>query len=195
MKVGILGSGDVGRALGKGFVSRHHEVKIASRTPNSEKLRGDPESPVKEGRVGDVQSFPLLPQHVFLRNADTVEREERRIRCEETHLFFEFHVDGETSFFAVDNEGGESSRDSLRISEDDKVARDGPIGDEILLPAYPESAPVPGVCRLDGDGVASGLRLCQSVSEDGVATGRSGEVTLLLLLLPPILDREAPQAS
>ncbi|TMI30256.1 hypothetical protein E6H28_05685 [Candidatus Bathyarchaeota archaeon] len=39
MKVGILGSGDVGRALGKGFVSRQHEVKIASRTPNSDKLK------------------------------------------------------------------------------------------------------------------------------------------------------------
>src|SRR6267378_5681090 len=39
MKVGILGSGDVGRALGKGFVSREHEVKIGSRTPNSEKLK------------------------------------------------------------------------------------------------------------------------------------------------------------
>src|SRR5436309_13555188 len=39
MKVSILGSGDVGRALGKGFVNRQHEVKIASRTPNSDKLR------------------------------------------------------------------------------------------------------------------------------------------------------------
>src|SRR5438094_3090523 len=39
MKVSILGSGDVGRALGKGFVNRQHEVKIASRTPNSDKLK------------------------------------------------------------------------------------------------------------------------------------------------------------
>src|SRR5437870_12413221 len=39
MKVGVLGSGDVGRALGKGFVNRQHEVKIASRTPNSDKLK------------------------------------------------------------------------------------------------------------------------------------------------------------
>src|SRR5947208_15273056 len=39
MKVGILGSGDVGRALGKGFVNRQHEVKIASRTPNSDTLK------------------------------------------------------------------------------------------------------------------------------------------------------------
>jgi len=33
MKVGILGSGDVGQALGKGFLSRGHEVKIGSRDP------------------------------------------------------------------------------------------------------------------------------------------------------------------
>src|SRR5438067_12530053 len=39
MKVSILGSGDVGRALGKGFINRQHEVKIASRTPKSDKLK------------------------------------------------------------------------------------------------------------------------------------------------------------
>lgn len=33
MKVGILGSGDVGQALGSGFVSRGHDVKLASRNP------------------------------------------------------------------------------------------------------------------------------------------------------------------
>jgi len=39
MRIGILGSGDVGQALGKGFVSRGHEVTLGSRTPNSEKLK------------------------------------------------------------------------------------------------------------------------------------------------------------
>jgi predicted dinucleotide-binding enzyme len=33
MKVGILGSGDVGKALGKGFVAHGHDVKIGSREP------------------------------------------------------------------------------------------------------------------------------------------------------------------
>ncbi|MEO8875190.1 MAG: NAD(P)-binding domain-containing protein, partial [Polyangiaceae bacterium] len=31
MKVGILGSGDVGKALGKGFISRGHDVEIGTR--------------------------------------------------------------------------------------------------------------------------------------------------------------------
>jgi 8-hydroxy-5-deazaflavin:NADPH oxidoreductase len=39
LKVGILGSGDVGRALGRGFASRGYDVKIGSRTPDSEKLK------------------------------------------------------------------------------------------------------------------------------------------------------------
>lgn len=39
MKVGILGSGDVGQALGRGFAKRGHEVKIGSREPNSDKLK------------------------------------------------------------------------------------------------------------------------------------------------------------
>ena len=38
MKIGILGTGDVGRALGKGFVERGDQVMIGSRDPNSDKL-------------------------------------------------------------------------------------------------------------------------------------------------------------
>ena len=38
MKVGILGSGDVGQALGRGFVSRGHNVMIASPNPKSAAL-------------------------------------------------------------------------------------------------------------------------------------------------------------
>lgn len=34
MKIGILGSGDVGKALGKGFVKHGHETKIGSREPS-----------------------------------------------------------------------------------------------------------------------------------------------------------------
>jgi predicted dinucleotide-binding enzyme len=37
MKVGILGSGDVGQALGNGFLSRGHEVKLGAREATNEK--------------------------------------------------------------------------------------------------------------------------------------------------------------
>lgn len=37
MKVGILGSGAVGQAMAKGFLSEGHEVWLATRTPDSEK--------------------------------------------------------------------------------------------------------------------------------------------------------------
>jgi 8-hydroxy-5-deazaflavin:NADPH oxidoreductase len=37
MRAGVLGSGEVGRALGRGFVSRGHETMVGSRSP--EKLR------------------------------------------------------------------------------------------------------------------------------------------------------------
>ena len=39
MKVGILGSGDVGKVLGAGFAGLGHEVKMGSRDPNSEKVK------------------------------------------------------------------------------------------------------------------------------------------------------------
>ena len=39
MQIGILGSGDVGRALGTGFATIGHSVKIGSRNPDQEKIR------------------------------------------------------------------------------------------------------------------------------------------------------------
>ena len=39
MKIGILGSGDVGQSLGSGFVSLGHQVKIGSREGGNEKSR------------------------------------------------------------------------------------------------------------------------------------------------------------
>ena len=38
MKIGILGSGDVGRALGRGFAAKGHSVMIGSRTPGKPEL-------------------------------------------------------------------------------------------------------------------------------------------------------------
>jgi len=39
MKIGVIGSGDVGQRLASGFAAKGHEVKIGSRTPNSDKLK------------------------------------------------------------------------------------------------------------------------------------------------------------
>lgn len=39
MKIGILGTGNVGQALGSGFAALGHEVKMGSRDPNQEKVR------------------------------------------------------------------------------------------------------------------------------------------------------------
>ena len=39
MKVAILGSGDVGQALGAGFAAQGHDVKMGTRDPKSDKVR------------------------------------------------------------------------------------------------------------------------------------------------------------
>jgi predicted dinucleotide-binding enzyme len=38
LKIGVLGSGDVGRVLGSGFAALGHDVKLGSRDPKSEKV-------------------------------------------------------------------------------------------------------------------------------------------------------------
>ena len=40
MKIAILGTGDVGRALGKGFIESGHEVRMGSRDAKHEKMLG-----------------------------------------------------------------------------------------------------------------------------------------------------------
>jgi predicted dinucleotide-binding enzyme len=39
MRIGILGSGDVGRALGRGFIACGHEVKLGSRDAGNQKVK------------------------------------------------------------------------------------------------------------------------------------------------------------
>ena len=39
MKIGILGSGSVGRTLGKGFASNGHDVKLGTRTPGKQEIQ------------------------------------------------------------------------------------------------------------------------------------------------------------
>jgi predicted dinucleotide-binding enzyme len=39
LKIGILGSGSVGKSLGKGFASKGHDVKLGSRTPAKQELQ------------------------------------------------------------------------------------------------------------------------------------------------------------
>ena len=38
MKIGIIGSGDVGQRLADGFIELGHTVKIGSRDPNQNKI-------------------------------------------------------------------------------------------------------------------------------------------------------------
>jgi hypothetical protein len=38
MRVGVLGSGEVAQALGRGFASRTHEVMLGTRTPGPRNL-------------------------------------------------------------------------------------------------------------------------------------------------------------
>ena len=59
MKVGILGSGEVGQALGKGFLSENHEVMIGTRNTSKEDLvKWQKENPsAKLGSFADAAKF------------------------------------------------------------------------------------------------------------------------------------------
>ncbi|GAC1366536.1 MAG: NAD(P)-binding domain-containing protein [Actinomycetota bacterium] len=54
MRVGILGTGDVGKALGRGFVGRGHEVKMGARDASNEKASA---WATEVGELGSTGSF------------------------------------------------------------------------------------------------------------------------------------------
>ena len=60
MKIGMLGTGDVGRALGRGFVTLGHEVKIGARSANHEKALewvGEMGAKASQGTFADAAKF------------------------------------------------------------------------------------------------------------------------------------------
>src|SRR5947209_17907311 len=64
MKIGILGSGDVGRRLADGFIELGHTVKIGSRDPHQEKItewmaKRD-KTKVSSGTFAEAASFTTL---------------------------------------------------------------------------------------------------------------------------------------
>ena len=64
MKIGIIGSGDVGQKLGDGFIEFGHTVKIGSRDPNQKKVTGWIDKHDKErassGTFAETASFGEL---------------------------------------------------------------------------------------------------------------------------------------
>lgn len=62
MKIGILGSSDVGRALGHGFAELGHEVKIGALNPNQKELKGwlAEHSGASAGSFAEAAAFGVL---------------------------------------------------------------------------------------------------------------------------------------
>lgn len=63
MKIGILGSGQVGQALGRGFLARGDEVMIGSRSPSSEALdawRSEAGESASTGSFSETAAFAEL---------------------------------------------------------------------------------------------------------------------------------------
>jgi 8-hydroxy-5-deazaflavin:NADPH oxidoreductase len=60
MRIGVLGTGDVGRALGKGFVALGHDVKMGSRSATNEKAVAwakETGSKASVGTFGEAATF------------------------------------------------------------------------------------------------------------------------------------------
>src|SRR6185503_6990937 len=66
MQIGILGSGDVGQALGLGFIKFGHEVKIGSRDPDGAKLKPWLAKAGKKASTGSLEDTARFADIVVL---------------------------------------------------------------------------------------------------------------------------------
>jgi len=66
MKVGIIGSGDVGTSLGRGLVRLGHSVMIGTRHPEKEKLQKWMMDNSPGGRVGSFSETAAYGEVIFL---------------------------------------------------------------------------------------------------------------------------------
>ncbi|MGE5175384.1 MAG: NADPH-dependent F420 reductase [Hyphomicrobiales bacterium] len=69
MKIGILGSGNVGRALGLGLAALGHDVKIGTRNPKAEALREWAAAAGPKASVGSPADAAAHGEIVFLATA------------------------------------------------------------------------------------------------------------------------------
>jgi predicted dinucleotide-binding enzyme len=63
MKIGIIGSGDVGRALGRGLAAAGHQVKLGTRDPSQDKIKAwlaEAGAPVSVGIFAEAAAFGEL---------------------------------------------------------------------------------------------------------------------------------------
>jgi predicted dinucleotide-binding enzyme len=73
MKIGILGSGDVGKALANGFIKHGYEAMIGTRSP--EKLSAWKEKTGKNGRVGSFAETAAFGDIIVLAAKGTTAKE------------------------------------------------------------------------------------------------------------------------
>ncbi|MBA3647410.1 MAG: NAD(P)-binding domain-containing protein [Chitinophagales bacterium] len=66
MKIGILGSGDVGRALGTGLTRIGHDVMIGSRSADNEKLKTWAEKTGASASIGTFADAASFGEMIFL---------------------------------------------------------------------------------------------------------------------------------
>lgn len=75
MKVGILGTGDVGKAIGNGFVALGHEVMMGAREAGNPKAKAWVESTGGKGRAGTFAEAAKFGEVIALCTLGTVSEE------------------------------------------------------------------------------------------------------------------------
>ena len=179
MKVGVLGSGEVGQALGRGFASRNHEVMLGTRSPQSEKVQawvaeGEGHS---SGTFADAAAFGELivlatlglaaEEALELAGPDELAG---KVVIDVTNPL-EYAVDGSVrlAFGFYDSLGERVQR---KIREAKVVKAFNTVGNPYMIdPELPGGPPTMLICGNDADAKATVAALCEDFGWEAADLG------------------------
>jgi len=179
MRVGVLGSGQVGQALGRGFASRKHEVMLGTRSPESEKARvwvaeGEARS---AGTFADAAAFgevivlatPGLAAEEALELAGP-DRLVGKLVIDATNPL-EYPGDGSVQLgFGFDDSLGE--RVQRQLPESKVVKAFNTVGNPYMVdPDLPSGPPTMLLCGNDAEAKATVSEICEAFGWEAADLG------------------------
>jgi predicted dinucleotide-binding enzyme len=168
MRVGVLGSGQVGQALGRGFTSRGHEVMLGTRSPESDKVQAW----VAEGETRSAGTFAeaaafgelivLATLGLAAEEALALAGPERladKVVIDATNPL-EYPGDGSVRL-AVGFDDSLGERVQRKIPESRVVKAFNTVGNPYMVdPGLPGGPPTMLICGNDADAKATVSRIC-----------------------------------
>jgi predicted dinucleotide-binding enzyme len=194
MRIGILGSGDVGQALGRGFASRGYDVMIGSRSPDSDKLKawlqhtsgnvstGTFAEAAAHGEILVLATLGTAVENVI--NLAGAEKFSGKVVIDTTNPLDSSKGSFPTLFVGIDDSLGQRTQRKLPQAKVVKCFNTVP-NPQMVDPQFSEGKPEMLICGNDAEAKKTVIRILEDFGWPGaIDIGGIEEATWLEALVP-----------